>query len=72
MKAWLKHNNTPLDQVKKLMKTTVCMRAEWIQGYTDFTLLQIKVEYPRLLDTPDMVRYLNVCILKLIQDWYNI
>lgn len=58
MKAWLKHNNTPLDQVKKLMKATVCMRAEWIKGNTNLTSLQIKVEYPRLLDTPGMVRYI--------------
>lgn len=55
MKAWLKHNNAPADQVMTFMQATVGMRAEWIRGNPDLTSLQIKTEYPRLLDTPGMV-----------------
>lgn len=71
MKAWLKHNTEPLDQVKLFMKATVSVRAEWIRGNPNLTSLQINMEYPRLLGTPGMVRYIwkmltsTVCIFVL-------
>lgn len=58
MTEWLKSNHTPVEKVKDFMRNTQPKRAEWLQKNKSTTSLsEFLSTYPRLLDTPGMVRY---------------
>lgn len=53
---WLKNNIWPPAQVAQYMLETAIHRATWIRSNGTIPLQQIFAEFPRLLDTPGMVR----------------
>lgn len=56
MTEWLKKNKQPVSQVEEFMRGTAIYRAQWIRENGSKSLIEITQEYPRLLDTPGMVK----------------
>ncbi|CAM4578200.1 unnamed protein product [Leuciscus chuanchicus] len=56
MTEWLKKNKQPVSQVEEYMRGTAVYRAQWIRENGSKSLIEITQEYPRLLDTPGMVK----------------
>ena len=59
MKEWLKHHVEPASTVKTYMGKTVINRAKWIRENSELPIRAAMAEYPRLYDTPGMVRKYN-------------
>lgn len=60
MTQWLKNNVWPQQQVAEFMQETVVYRAQWIRTNGTKSIQDIIAEFPRLVDTPGMVR-LPIC-----------
>jgi len=56
MIEWLKNNRSPHSQVMEFMRHTAPHRAAWIRSLGTKTVEEINAEYPRLHDSPGMVR----------------
>lgn len=56
MSMWLKTNLWPQSQVADFMKKTAGYRARWIRANGSKAIADIISEFPRLVDTPGMVR----------------
>lgn len=52
---WLKSNVWPQSQVAAYMEETVIHRAKWIRANVTKAVVNIMMEFPRLVDTPGMV-----------------
>lgn len=57
MTEWLKENMWPREQVTDYMQETAVYRAQWIRNNEAKTVPDIIAEFPRLVDTPGMVRF---------------
>lgn len=55
MTVWLKNNRAPTMQVREYMRKTASARLKEFKGETDIG--EVLRDYPRLLDTPGMVRF---------------
>lgn len=55
MVTWLKYHNNPVEQVREKMAKTAKARASEIRTNKDKHVSQILTEYPRLVDTEEMV-----------------
>ena len=53
----MKNHIEPVAMVKTYMEKTVVSRARWIKENSELTISEIMTQYPRLFDTPGMVRY---------------
>ena len=60
MTTWLKYHHTPTQQVEEMMLKTCRARAAYIRRETEKTASELLKEYPRLIDTPGMVRKLGI------------
>ncbi|XP_048118509.1 uncharacterized protein LOC125306922 [Alosa alosa] len=52
---WLKNNTWPPSQVNEVMLQTAVHRAQWIRADKARPIQDIIAEFPRLVDTPDMI-----------------